>query len=154
MRGRSKRVRFHRVRRHIEREVEPQEVDSQVQRTRGNLGENEVLPKMRFNEHQFSHLIPPFHLEMPWLRIRRRPDSRRRQACRKNTKTLPKATKEDEIRILIRIGIECELRCNEKVNRALNSVIFNVYHHVIMDKIDVHTCYLRYWFAHTSTVEC
>ena len=51
---------------------------------------------------------------------------------------------EDEIRILIRIGIECELGCNEKVNRALNSVIFNVYHHVIMDKIDVHTCYLRY----------
>jgi hypothetical protein len=65
MGGRSKRVQFHGVWQYIEREVEPQEVDDEVQRTRESLKENEVLSKMRFHKRQFSHLPPPFHLEMP-----------------------------------------------------------------------------------------
>jgi len=89
MRGTSKSIRFHRVRQRTERKVESQEIDNEIERTRETSRKNKVLSKMRLPKHQLPRLLPSFHLEMPRLWLRRRFYSRRRPACRRNTKTLP-----------------------------------------------------------------
>lgn len=87
--GTSKSIRFHRVRQRTERKVESQEIDNEIERTRETSRKNKVLSKMRLPKHQLPRLLPSFHLEMPRLWLRRRFYSRRRPACRRNTKTLP-----------------------------------------------------------------
>ena len=89
MRGTSKSIRFHRVRQHTERKTEPQKIDNEIKRTRETSRKIKVLSKMRLLKHQLPRLLPPFHLEMPRLWLRRRFYGRRRPACRRNTKTLP-----------------------------------------------------------------
>lgn len=89
MRGTSKSIRFHRVRQHTKRKAEPQEIDSEIKRTRETSRKIEVLSKMWLLKHQLPRLLPSFHLEMPRLWLRRRFYGRRRPACRRNTKTLP-----------------------------------------------------------------
>jgi len=89
MQGTSKSIRFHRVRQHTERKVDPQEIDNEIERTRETSRKTKVLSKMRLPKHQLPRLLPSFYLEMPRLWLRRRFYGRRRPACRRNTKTLP-----------------------------------------------------------------
>jgi len=97
MRGTSKSIRFHRVRQHTERKVEPQEIDNEIERTRETSRKTKVLSKMRLPKPQLPRLLPSFHLEMPRMWLRRRLHGRRRPACRRNTKTLPSRKRKTNI---------------------------------------------------------